>query len=254
MTNKIFEMTGISRIVVLGASNLARGFPTVVSTARSVWGPEIRILAALGHGRSYGAPSRVLFRTLPGILESGLWKMLKSLPAGQTRAFVTDVGNDIVYGYAAGQILDWIGEAVRRLQQSTQDITITGLPLFSIRRLSRAKFSFFRKILFPACRLSREQVIDAAEKVNAGLEDLAKVRGLRFFQLNPNWYGFDPIHIRPSSGKQAWQEILGVSSAGSHCRLLESSRIRMMAPERRRLFGVERFTPQNGIPFRIWRY
>jgi hypothetical protein len=42
------------RVVALGASNLTRGFQTIVSTARLVWGPDVEVLAALGHGRSYG--------------------------------------------------------------------------------------------------------------------------------------------------------------------------------------------------------
>ena len=60
--------TDVGRIVALGASNLTRGFQTLVSTARGAWGPYVEVLAALGHGRSYGAPSRLVFRTLPGIL------------------------------------------------------------------------------------------------------------------------------------------------------------------------------------------
>ncbi len=72
----------IGRVVALGASNLTRGLQTVVATATATWGPDVEVLAALGHGRSYGAPSRLLIRTLPGILESGLWKDLESLAAG----------------------------------------------------------------------------------------------------------------------------------------------------------------------------
>jgi hypothetical protein len=68
----------IGRIVALGASNLTRGFHTLVSAARTAWGPEIEILAALGHGRPYGGPSRFLVRGLPGILESGVWRALES--------------------------------------------------------------------------------------------------------------------------------------------------------------------------------
>ncbi len=60
-------MPGIARLVALGASNLTRGFRRVVSTARAAWGPEIQVLAALGHGRSYGAASRIGVRTLAGI-------------------------------------------------------------------------------------------------------------------------------------------------------------------------------------------
>ena len=68
----------VGRVVALGASNLTRGFQTIVSTARSMWGPDVEVLAALGHGRSYGAPSRIVFRTLPSILKSGLWDELES--------------------------------------------------------------------------------------------------------------------------------------------------------------------------------
>ncbi len=109
----------VARVIALGASNLTRGFRTVVSAARAAWGPEVQVLAALGHGRSYGAPSRVVFRTLPGILESGLWRTLESLPALPTRALVADVGNDILYGLSAERILAWVEEALSRLQRVT---------------------------------------------------------------------------------------------------------------------------------------
>jgi hypothetical protein len=74
------------------------------------------VLAALGLGRSYGARSRVLLRGLPGILQSGLWRQLESLPPAPTRALVTDVGNDILYGSSPEQILEWVEESVARLQ------------------------------------------------------------------------------------------------------------------------------------------
>src|SRR3974377_1647031 len=109
-------MTDIARLEALGAGNLTRGFWSVVSVSRAAWGPEIQVLAALGRGRSYGAPSRLVVRRLPGILDSGLWRTLETLPKLPTRAVVTDVGNDIVYGFSAEQTLAWVEEALDRLQ------------------------------------------------------------------------------------------------------------------------------------------
>ena len=86
------------RVVLLGASNLVAGLPRVVEAARSVWGGPLDILAAAGHGRSYGRSSRVLWRTLPGILSCGLWEDLARRPPASTAALLTDVGNDILYG------------------------------------------------------------------------------------------------------------------------------------------------------------
>jgi hypothetical protein len=250
----------VGRIVALGASNLTRGFHTLVSTARGTWGPGVEVLAALGHGRSYGAPSRLVFRTLPGILESGLWRELESRPRLPTRALVTDVGNDILYGFSAGQVLAWVGEALGRLARFTNDIVVTDLPLARIRRLSRPEFLFFRSILVPSCRLSFDQVLERAERVNAGLAESAASHGARILPLNPAWYGFDPVHIRPSHWRPAWREILGSQpdADGLDCSRLEGLRLYVMPPERRWLFGVEQFTPQTGVALasggRVWLY
>ena len=156
----------ITRVVALGASNLTRGLHTVVSTARTAWGPEVEVLGALGHGRSYGAPSRLVVRTLPGILQSGLWQKLSSLPTARTRALVTDVGNDILYGFPEDQILEWVEDAVERLLKFTPDVVLTDLPLASIRRLSTPTFFAFRSVLVPQCRLSLVEIVEIAERVN----------------------------------------------------------------------------------------
>ena len=250
----------MARIIALGASNLTRGFRTIVSTARSVWGPEVEILAALGHGRSYGAPSQFLFRTLPGILKSGLWAELEQRPPTTTRALVTDIGNDILYGFSVERTLSWAEEALRRLARVTQDIVLTGLPLASVYRLSQFKFLAFRSMLVPSCRLTLGQVIDRAEDVHEGLVTLSSVYGAKFFQLDPAWYGFDPIHVRPSYWRTAWQEILGERVPGPReaRAVVEAVRLYLMRPERRSFFGIEQVTPQSGVALRsggqVWLY
>jgi hypothetical protein len=252
--------TEVARVVALGASNLTRGFQTVVSTARAAWGPGVEVLAALGHGRSYGARSRVAFRVLPGILESGLWSELESRPRAVTRCLVTDVGNDILYGFSAEQTLAWVEETLRRLGRVTHDIVVTDLPLANVRRMSRLKFLAFRSVLVPSCRLSLAQVLDTAERLNTGLAKLATAFGARLFQLDPGWYGFDPIHVRPSLWRHAWQQILGAQprtrSNGASNR--EGVMLYLMRPERRWVFGVEQFTPQSGVALpsggRVWLY
>jgi hypothetical protein len=249
-----------SRFIALGASNLTRGFGTIVSIARAAWGPEVQILAAHGRGRSYGVHSRLLFRTLPGILESGLWQKLESLPPIPTRALVADVGNDILYGYSSTQILDWVEEVIRRLQSVTRDITITDLPTFNIRQLSNAKFLAVRSILYTGCRLAIAQVIERIEKVSAGLAEISAARSIRFIRMNPEWYGMDPVHIQFSSYRIAWPEILGLSPgvSGGSLGLTELLKVHSLAPERRWLFGVEQFTPQPGLSLpsggRVWLY
>jgi hypothetical protein len=250
----------VGRVVALGASNLTRGFQTIVSSARSVWGPDVEVLAALGHGRSYGAPSRFLFRTLPSILKSGLWAELEQRPHVATRALVTDVGNDILYGFSVERTLGWVEEALIRLRAITNDIVLTDLPLASVHRLSQPKFLAFRAILVPSCRLSLTQVTERAELVNEGLTKLSAAYDAKLFQLHPAWYGFDPIHVRPSRWRLAWQQILGTHPEAKlrGVSTVESMKLYGMKPERRWLFGVEQFTPQSGTVLRsggqVWLY
>jgi hypothetical protein len=253
-------MAGIARVVALGASNLTRGFHEVVSASRAAWGPGVQILAALGHGRSYGACSALIARKLPGILQSGLWQAVESMPAVPTRALITDVGNDILYGYSPEQTLVWVEEALDRLQRITRDIVLTDLPLVTVSRLSEAKYVALRSVLYPFSRLPMAEALKRGEAVSAGLVALATARGARFLRLDPTWYGFDPIHIRRSCWPSAWRQLLDIRDEcnGYPSPRLEGLKLLLMPPERRWILGVERFTPQSGIALRsggrVWLY
>lgn len=63
-------------VVCIGASNLVRGMPAVAALSRNRFGNSTEIYSVSGHGRSYLGKSSFFFRTLPGILESGLWEKL----------------------------------------------------------------------------------------------------------------------------------------------------------------------------------
>ena len=251
----------VARLVALGASNLTLGLSSLLTTARGAFGPEVEVLAALGYGRSYGAPSTIAIRTLPGILECGLWRELETRPREKTRGLITDVGNDILYGVPSRQILAWVKEAADRLRGHMDDVVLTDIPRASIRRLSPATFLFFRTVFFPPCRLSRDEVFERVDEVNEGLAKLARSMSLRFVQQNPDWYSLDPIHIRPGAWPTAWQEIVGDSSGierPERFSPLELARLHLLPPERRFLMGVEQKVPQSGRKLRrgglLWIY
>ncbi len=262
------KLSGSMRLVALGASNLTRGLSAAVSTAREAWGPQVEVLAALGHGRSYGASSQFLLRSLPGILDCGLWRALEEGGPAPTRALVTDVGNDILYGHDVPRILGWVERCVARLLAVSHDVTLTDLPLAAIRRLGPARFLFFRSLFVPSCRLGLAAVAEAAVRLSDGLVELAQRRRLRLVRLRPEWYGIDPIHIRPRFWRAAWREIVGASSldrvapepapvAAPDAREVrrpgsrrEALALYLARPERMRVLGREWRTPQEGRPLR----
>ena len=251
-------MTGApTRLVALGASNLTRGLATVVAALRHAAGREAEVFAALGLGRSYGMTSRVLARTLPGILECGLWPALEAQPGRATRALVTDVGNDILYGAPAKQILAWVDQCVARLRRVTHDVVIAGLPLDALRRLTPAGFAMFRTLFYPPSRVRFREGLAIAETVEGGLREIAARHGARFVPLHGDWYGLDPVHIRPGAWREAWGEITGLG-AGPGAPWVETARVLTLPAERRRLLGIERLRPQAGTALRrggrLWLY
>lgn len=243
------------RVVLLGASNLTRCISTIVETARQIHGGPLEILAALGHGRSYGMTSAVLGRKLPGILQCGLWSALSALPSAPTTALVTDIGNDIVYGATVKSIVAWVDECLERLMRDgstsnraaqNNSIVLTLLPTESVTGLSQWRYSLLRTCVFPGCRLPRNVALSRAIELNSALQELAARRAIRTVRPRVEWYGFDPIHIRLRHWSAAWSEVLSpwvsepsrpIRARGSLSRWLY---LRSRAPEQRALFGFER--------------
>jgi hypothetical protein len=199
------------RFILLGASNLARGLSPVVAAACRAWGHPLDILAAIGHGRSYGNRSRVLGRSLPGILPCGLWRALAQRDPAPSVALVTDVGNDIFYGVPVPQIAGWVGECIDRLQGAGAQVVVTALPVCNLDRVSSAHYAIMRRLIFPSCRLTLAGVKDCARELNDLVVRVAQSRGATLVEPQAAWYGFDPIHIRWSQQSTAWSAILSTA-------------------------------------------
>ncbi len=243
-------------VVLLGASNLTRGISTVIATARSLVGQPLDVLAALGHGRSYGAESTVLFRSLPGIVECGLWRALRALPRASAFALLTDVGNDIPGGVSVDTIAGWVEWCLDALAQVGARTVLTPLPGRSIEKLGPLRYHAFRTALFPGSRLSLAAAIERVRELNARLREIARDRGIALQELDPAWYGIDPIHIRIRFWRKAWGGILSPWAEGlSPTSLVRGSftrwlRLRCTRANRWRLFGLELGRPQPALRLR----
>jgi len=194
--------------VLLGASNLSRGLPTLVATARRAWPEPLDIVAAAGRGRSYGQASRLLGRELTGIVHSGLWDEVVRRPALPTSALVTDVGNDIMYGVPVEVILGWVAEVLRRLRSAGAETVVTAIPMGPIGTLGPRTYKVLRSLIFPANRDSFETSRRRVDEVDAGLRKLTVEYGATLFEPPAVWYGFDVIHIRRAQWGAAWKELV----------------------------------------------
>jgi hypothetical protein len=246
------------RVVLLGASNLTRAIATVLRIARAAGDGPLDAWAALGHGRSYGQRSVVLGRALPGIVECGLWDALNGAPSLPTTALVTDVGNDILYGTPVDRIAGWVEVCLDRLAAAHARPVLTALPLANLNTLTERRFRFFRSVLFPLSRLTLAEATDRARSLDARLRDMALARGLRLIEPRATWYGIDPIHIRMRHWPTAWGEILSAMSAQACPSVSDPTpravsalahwlRLRLLAPDRRWLLGIEQHRAQPAL-------
>jgi len=254
---KIPSPTPVSRIVLLGASNLTISLPIVIETARRLCGRPSRFLIAAGHGRSYGVYSRVLFRGLPGVIQSGLWDDLARSPGVRTFALLTDLGNDIGYEQPPERLMEWVNWCLDRLAECDARIIVTALPIPSLEHLSPSRYRFFRSLLFPGLSLPWEEALARARTADQAVRELCGGRDVAFIEQRPEWYGTDPVHIRRRYRPEAYLEILKPwLEPGCEVppvvksEFRERWRLRLLRPQYQCLFGLEqhRNQPCGALP------
>ncbi len=209
MSNASNKTLAHSQFILLGASNLTRGFPRIIRLIESQNLNAVHIHSALGHGRSYGKRSQVVIRHLPSIVDSQIWDSLNSGPNPQsTRAIITDVGNDLIYGFSVEKIIEWIDICLARLCELQADIVAASLPMQRIRNVTRRQFEIVRWLFFPRLRTGWVDIKNQAEHLDTALRELFDRYGATVVEPELKWYGFDPIHVRRSMEQQAWNTIM----------------------------------------------
>jgi hypothetical protein len=241
------------QLVFLGASNLSRAFPTVVSLARGVFAGELSIFAAKGFGRSYGLESGSLGKKFPGIFFSEIWPALEQEKTVPITAWITDIGNDLGYEVPVETILEWVSGCVDRLEAMGARIAISDLPIEALQGLSKRKYRLLRSLFFPASRLSRDELLTRAVTLNTALKELGKTRNTPIFSVPNDWYGCDPIHPRGRHHLAMWRAQFGLFAnvAADAQRVddhwLMRAYLRLLQPESWRRFSVSRSAKQpNG--------
>lgn len=258
------------RLVVLGASNVSRGLARLVAAVERRT-PAADLFVAAGHGRSYGANSRVWMRRLPSILGCGLWRAVDRAAGdgahtgsgGPVHGLVTDVGNDLLYGFASEQVAGWVRESVRRLADRGGRIAITRLPLASIAGVGRVRYRALRTLFVPGCRLPLAELKAAAADLDARLVEIAREHAATVIEQPGGWYGLDAIHVRRRHLDTLWAQAyaawdLGPQPGRPRRSLARWAAVGSRAAEVRSLAGVVRFKPQpvyrSRTGLRLWLY
>ena len=221
--------------------------------ARSRFAEPLSIYVAKGFGRSYGQESGCLGKKFPGIFFSGLWHALPNDQSAATHAFLTDIGNDLGYEVPVETILEWITGCLDRLQEREATVVLTDVPLMALESVSETQFRLFRALLFPQCRLRRQELLTRACSLSEALQRLAESREMPIFSLPKCWYGLDPIHPRKRFLRTYWQSLISFvckdnsSSSTAHETWLWRAYLHLLRAEKWSLCSVARSATQpNG--------
>lgn len=234
-----------TRVVLLGASNLTLAFPLVVGKLRARRAGPVEILAALGHGRSYGRTSSVLFRELPGIDVCGLWSALDAAEPCETVAVLADLGNDIMYGAEVEEIAGWIERSLARLAKAGARTALVRMPLDVVDRIGHLRFQIARTIIFPGRRIELSSLRAKVRALDERVVAMARERSVAIVDQPRAWYGLDPIHIVRSRRAEAWDAILSAvepeldSVRSAELAGADRRSVRRARPQWRRILGRE---------------
>lgn len=241
----------MQKVILLGASNVSIGFPLIVNLLRSGFDGPLHLYAAEGHGRSYGIWSNIGPRSLPSIRDAALWNLLAAEQHQDThpKALITDIGNDLMYQMPPQKIAGWLGECIERLLESNTEILMTMLPMGSVEKLSWLRYYIFRSALFPANRISFDDLGKLVGELNERIRELTTVFPVTPLEPPGDWYGLDPIHIRRRCRLPAWSHYFSHWSNWQRHdeqlpQILSTIRSRRLKPYARRWFGREQLFAQ----------
>ncbi len=205
-------------VLLFGASNLTLGWSAVIRQLQQQLPGRLNVHCLLGMGRSWIRPSRYGVRVLPGILQSEFWdgEFLDKASCGiHAKVLLTDIGNDIIYGFTAEQITAAVLQTIQRIRghREQSDFVLTRPPMNSLRTLSSFRFAVARRLLFPGSMLTMQHVLDCAHELDERILALGRQEQITVVEPRAEWYGWDPIHVRRGHREAAFAEMMAGWSA-----------------------------------------
>ena len=210
--------------VLLGASNLARGYSILTHhISKNISASEF--LNALGPGRGYCACGGLFNFTYSPIGECSVMKIAEVYAERGFRITVllTDIGNDIMYGVSESSLIESLDTLIEKSIQMNAEVFLTSIHVDVSKDMGRKSFKLFKSIFYPNSPVTFDQADSTVKKLNHYLsekslknERVHLVSGLGAF------CGLDKIHYGLFKSHLAWSRVanamlleLGVTPAGN---------------------------------------
>ena len=199
-------------LVLLGASNLSRGCFAFSRHMKTCLHPrKCEVLIASGPGRAYCVSGGLLNISYPPIYTSDIFKVAQEKGESGYRvvALVTDIGNDIMYGVPAGQVIETVQQIFGKLESMDAEIFYTTLPVAFEKGVHPIWFYLLRSVLLPFSRVSHDEAVAEIIKVNQFLRQSASKQCHLISDMD-RYLGFDEIHYGWLRAHSAWDHVAKV--------------------------------------------
>lgn len=202
--------------VLLGASNLARGYGALSHYLTRNLAPQpVRILAAMGPGRGYGCQGGMLNISYPPIVDSPLFQRARKQAESGSRvvALVTDIGNDLLYGMEPDRLIATVEDVFQRLLDLNARIFVTSLPVFFEQEVSPMVYYSIRTLLYPKSSVSQENAVSGVRRINLYLKESKDPR-VHVVPPLDEYLGWDHVHYSLLRSTEVWNRVGGTLLSG----------------------------------------
>lgn len=196
-------------LVLLGASNLSRGcFAFARHMKVCLYPRKVEVLIASGPGRAYCVSGGLLNITYPPIQSSDIFNVAQRKRESGYRvvALVTDIGNDIMYGVSADQVIEVVQQMFDKLQSMDAEIFYNTLPVAFEKGVHPIWFYILRSVLLPFSRVSYDEAVSGIIAVNDFIRQCDLKQG-HLIQGMDRYLGFDEIHYGWLRAHSAWSHV-----------------------------------------------
>tara|TARA_B100000686_G_scaffold330017_1_gene391782 strand:- start:387 stop:1151 length:765 start_codon:yes stop_codon:yes gene_type:complete len=198
-----------SLFVLLGASNLARGYCALTQhISKNISGAEF--VSALGPGRGYCTQGGFLNFSYSPIGECQIMEQAKVYNKRGFRMTVllTDIGNDIMYGVPEQFLIECIDTLIEKSLQLDAEVFVTSIHVNVYKDMGEISFKLLKAVFYPNSLVTINQADSVVKKVNHYLkEKSSQNERIHLISGLGKFCGMDKIHYSLFKSHIVWSRI-----------------------------------------------
>ena len=162
----------------------------------------------MGPGRGYCAEGGIFNITYPPIGSCGILESASGRAQGARRivAFITDIGNDIMYGVPVSEITSCLDSLLQKLDAIGAEVFVNPIPVDFADDVSERQFRILRSIFYPHSAIDFNEAATAVSTANDFLRASAGGR-VHLLSSVKEFCGVDKIHYSIFQSHRAWSQV-----------------------------------------------